>query len=358
MINHTNSYDIAVAVSGGLDSLMAMCLLKDAGHKLLAVHGVFVPGSETRLDGLRRSCESLDIPLEIVDLSAAFAQKVIAPFAAAYARGDTPNPCVTCNREMKFGLLLEAALGFGARRLATGHYARLEYFKAPHGEYLTLGPAADAGKDQAYFLGLVPPESLERTEFPLADYRKPDLRAEAERRGLFAPESRESQEICFIPNDDYRAFLLGKGITAKSSGPIILANGRRIGEHRGLWQYTEGQRRGLGLAYHEPLYVIGKDMGRNALVVGTKQDLYIKSWQATELNIHVPPEFWPEKVLARTRYRQAPQPAEVKVRNGVAEIAFHAPHERPAPGQLVVIYDQRGLILAAGIGQAPTASRY
>ena len=248
-----SSYDIAVAVSGGLDSLMAMCLLKDAGHKLLAVHGVFVPGSPTRFDGLRRSCDSLDIPLEIVDLSAAFAQQVIEPFATAYALGATPNPCVTCNREIKFGLLLEAALGFGAQRLATGHYARLEYFHSPQGEYLTLGRAADAGKDQAYFLGLVPSESLQRTEFPLADYRKPDLRAEAERRGLFVPESRESQEICFIPNDDYRAFLLAKGIAAKSSGPIILCNGRQIGEHCGLWQYTEGQRRGLGVAHSEPL---------------------------------------------------------------------------------------------------------
>ena len=352
-----SSYDIAVAVSGGLDSIMAMSLLKDAGHKLLAVHAVFVSGSAARLDGLRRSCDGLDIPLKIVDLSAVFAQKVIEPFTAAYALGATPNPCVTCNREMKFGFLLEAALGFGAQRLATGHYARLEYFHSSQGEYLTLGRAADAGKDQAYFLGLVPPESLKRIEFPLADYHKPDLRAEVERRGLFVPESRESQEICFIPNDDYRAFLLTQGITAKSLGPVILPDGRQIGKHSGLWQYTEGQRRGLGLAHHEPLYVIGKDIVRNALLVGAKKDLYIKSWRAAELNIHVPPEFWPAEVLARTRYRQVAQPAEVEVRDGVAEIVFQTPHERPAPGQLVVIYDQRGLMLAAGIGQAAPAVR-
>ncbi len=350
-----SSYDIAVAVSGGLDSLMAMCLLKDAGHKVLAVHGAFVPGNADRLDGLRRSCDSLDIPLEIVDLSAVFRQKVIESFAGAYAAGATPNPCVACNRDIKFGLFMDEALALGADRLATGHYARLDYFHTPQKDYLTLGRAADSGKDQAYFLGLVASEKLRRVEFPLAGRHKSDLKTEAARRGLRAPESKESQEICFIPNDDYRAFLLGQGLAGNNAGPVLLPDGRRLGEHRGLWQYTEGQRRGLGLAHSEPLYVIGKDLARNALLVGTRKDLYIKSWRAMDLNIHVPCEFWPGEVLARTRYRQTAQPSAVRVRANMAEIVFHAPHERPAPGQLVVIYDQRGLMLAAGIGQSPVA---
>lgn len=345
-----NTFDIAVAVSGGLDSLMALCLLKEAGHKVLAVHAVFVPGNEERLAGLRQACDSLKIPLEIADLSAEFVRKVIEPFAAAYASGATPNPCVTCNRDMKFGLLLEAATALGAKRLATGHYARLDYFQAGGEKYLTFARAADTSKDQAYFLGLVPPESLKRTLFPLADYRKTDLRAEAARRGLFVPESKESQEICFIPNDDYRAFLIGKGITAGERGPMLLPDGRQVGTHHGLWRHTEGQRRGLGVAHSEPLYVIGKDTARNALLLGTKEDLYITAWRAEDINFHVPPHLWPVEVLVRTRYRQAPQPATIQVHSNFLEIAFLSPHERPAPGQLVVVYDQNGLMLAAGVG--------
>ena len=345
-----STFDIALAVSGGLDSLMALSLLKEAGHKVLAVHAIFVPGNEERLAGLRRACDSLKAPLEIVDLSAAFAQKVMEPFVAAYSAGATPNPCVICNREMKFGLLLEAALALGAKRLATGHYARLASFRAAREEYLTFGRAADASKDQAYFLGLVPPENLKRTIFPLADYQKKDLRAEAARIGLFVPESRESQEICFIPNDDYRAFLQKKGLPGKKSGPMLLPDGRRIGEHHGLWAYTEGQRRGLGVAHSEPLYVIGKDIARNTLLLGTKEDLYITAWRAEEVNFHVPPQFWPAGVMVRTRYRQAPQPAVVKAHGAALEVSFLTPHERPAPGQLVAVYNQDGLMLAAGVG--------
>lgn len=345
-----NTFDIAVAVSGGLDSLMALCLLKEAGHKLLAVHAVFVPGKEERLASLRQACDSLKIPLESVDLSAAFAQKVVEPFVAAYSAGATPNPCVVCNREMKFGLLLETAQALGCKRLATGHYARLTHFRTGQEKYLTFGRAADASKDQAYFLGLVPPENLKVVIFPLADYHKKDLRLESARRGLLAPESRESQEICFIPNDDYRAFLRKKCLPSESRGPMLLPDGRRVGEHHGLWSYTEGQRRGLGIAHSEPLYVIGKDMARNALLLGLKDDLYVSSWRAEGVNFYVPPQFWPPEVVVRTRYRQAPQPAEVTIHSNTLEISFLNPHERPAPGQLVVVYDQNGLMLAAGVG--------
>ena len=347
-----NSFDVAVAVSGGLDSLMALCLLKDMGRKVLAVHGVFTSGAEERLEGLRQACDKLGVPLETVDLRAEFTRRVVKPFAAAYAAGATPNPCALCNRDMKFGALLDAAVGLGAKRLATGHYARLDYFRAPQGDFLTLGRAADASKDQAYFLGLVPPESLRRVEFPLADCCKADLRAEVARRGLVVPEKRESQEICFVPGDDYRAFLLDRGLGAADFGPMLLPDGRQVGEHQGLWRYTEGQRRGLGVAHSEPLYVIGKDLARNALILGTKAHLYITAWRAVDLNIHVPPDLWPDEVRVRTRYRQTPQSARVEARGSEALISFSAPHERPAPGQLAVIYDQQGLMLAAGTGQA------
>ena len=348
-----NNFDIAVAVSGGLDSLMALCLLQDAGHRPLAVHGRFIPGKEERLDGLRRTCSRLGVPLEIVDLQTDFKCLVIDAFTRAYTAGQTPNPCVTCNREIKFGLLMSAAVKLGAERLATGHYARLANFSAGGNDYLTFAPAADTSKDQAYFLGLLPPETLHRVCFPLADQAKADLRREVAKRGLVVPEPGESREICFIPDDDYRAFLREQGQGADTPGPMLLPDGREVGRHAGLWQYTEGQRRGLGVAHSAPLYVIGKDQARNALLLGEKQDTFVRCWRAEQLNFFVPPAVWPAEVLVRTRYRQSMQPGKVQFRAQTAEISFSSEHERPAPGQLVAFYTDKGLLLGAGIGVKP-----
>ena len=253
---------LAVAVSGGGDSLASLLRLREAGHEVLALHGRFLPDahnpkSEQAEAGLAESCAGLGVALHVLDLREPFERLVAGPFAAEYLAGRTPNPCARCNVAMKFGLLLDAALELGAQALATGHYARAGAHPV-HGWALSRG--ADPSKDQSYFLSLVPRKRLERALFPLADERKTDVRADLAGRGLSPPLPEESQEICFVPGDDYRAFLAARvhgGLSGlPGPGPAVLPDGTPVGRHQGLWRATIGQRRGLGLSWREPLYAM------------------------------------------------------------------------------------------------------
>jgi tRNA-specific 2-thiouridylase len=349
---------IAVAVSGGTDSLMALALLREAGHAALAVHARFLPRREDGLPddsdraaaGLATICASLGAPFLDLDLRAEFEAAVIAPFVAAYASGRTPNPCSLCNPRLKFGALADCAREHGAPRLATGHYARLHI--SPAGE-VRLFPAADASRDQSYFLALVPPADLARAVFPLAGLHKADIRAALTKRGLSPPLPRESREVCFIPGDDYRAFLLSRGAALSGPGPILLADGRQVGRHQGLWRHTVGQRRGLGVAWSEPLYVLGRDARRNALLVGPRAELGVTGCQAADVNFLVDPADWPQTLLVQTCYRQRPRPARVAVAHGpdgaCLHVALASPAPRPAPGQTLVVRDPAGMVLAGAI---------
>ena len=356
---------VAVAVSGGVDSLCALLLLRRAGHKVLALHGRFLPeGPEDAPLGLYRACAALDVPLHVVDLRQAFAREVLTPFAAAYAAGRTPNPCARCNRAIKFGALLDAALALGADRLATGHYARL--VPGPdRSELPLLATAQDAAKDQSYFLSLVPRQRLARAQFPLAGQDKTTTRALVAAAGLTVPLPGESQDICFVPtpekgagNEAYRPFLESRwraaGLDAPEPGPVLLADAqgglREIGRHRGLWRYTEGQRKGLGIAYSEPLYVLRKDRAATALVVGPRHLLGMRWCRTARANLLLPPEFWPEAVLVRLRYRQRPASAQVRVAaDGGLHISLAEPLFPSAPGQVAAVYDPAGRVLAAGV---------
>lgn len=344
---------LAVAVSGGMDSLYSLYILqKELGpDNVLALYGRFLnPAPENDpVPRVRASCEAMGITLHVADARLAFREHVMRPFAESYARAATPNPCVLCNAALKFGVLLETAEQLGAEYLATGHYARL----SDHPVYgLTLGAGEDPEKDQSYFLALVPPHCLPRMRFPLSRLRKKDIRKELQAIGLSVPVPRESQEICFIPDDDYRGFLQDFGVPLSGPGPIVLAeNDRVIGQHTGLWGYTEGQRRGLGVAWHEPLYVTGKDSTRNALLVGPHETLLSRRCTAGRLNILVPQELWPARLLVRTRYRQQAAPAEVTLENQRLHIRFHEAQVRPAPGQLAVVFDDEGHILAGGLAE-------
>lgn len=349
---------IAVAVSGGMDSLCALLTLREAGHEVVALHALFIdpPREGGAAPGLRALCAKLGIVLQVEDLRAVFRREVIDPFVAAHVRAHTPNPCAQCNRSMKFGALLDAALrpicmgGTGADAIATGHYAALK--EHPNYGY-TLKAGEDFSKDQSYFLALVPLERLRRCVFPLADKRKDELRVWLEDQGCAAPVPGESQEICFVPRDDHRAFLQGTGVKLPGPGPVLLraADGseREIARHRGLWQYTEGQRKGLGIAWREPLYVLARDRGRNALIVCAKVGLNARECRAEQVNFMTLPELWPEKLFARVRYRQRPAPASVRVADGVMRIFFETPQQPAAPGQVVVIYDEQGFVLAGGV---------
>jgi tRNA-specific 2-thiouridylase len=334
-----------------MDSLLALALLREQGHDLLAVHGHFLPDGPDRarvVEGLAASCAALDVPFHALDLHREFEARVIVPFVNGYRAGLTPNPCALCNPHMKFGVLFDAARELGADAIATGHYVRMEE-RAPFGRLLVRGD--DKGKDQSYFLALVPLEILRVSHFPLAGVRKRKVPAILKRHGLTPPLSGESQEICFVLDDDYHAFLQARG-AMPGPGSMTLADGTAVGEHGGLWRYTQGQRRGLKVAWREPLYVLGKDVAANTLIVGPKRELDAPGCVAGEVNLMSDPESWPDEVLVQTRYRQRARPCRVEHAEGKLVIHFLEPQGRPTPGQVVAVYTADGAVLAGGVIEA------
>jgi len=342
---------LAVAVSGGGDSLAALLALRDAacegGQDVLALHGLFLPqADDAAAQGLAGTCARLGVPLHLVDLRAEFERLVAAPFAAEYLSGRTPNPCARCNVHLKFGLLLDRALALGATALATGHFAA----SGAHPDYgWALSRGADPVKDQSYFLSLVPRERLLRALFPLALRHKAEARTVLVERGIVPPLPEESQEICFVPGDDYRAFLAGRCGELPGGGQAVLPDGTVVGSHQGLWRSTIGQRRGLGIAWREPLYVLDKDVRNNVLVVAVRAALLVDVFSAGEVNLLVDPKFWPDEVLVQTRYREAAKAARVALSGGVLAVRYAEPQLRPAPGQVAAVYDAGGAVLAGAV---------
>ena len=343
---------VAVAVSGGRDSLLALALLRRRERDLVAVHALLA--SETApevLDGLRENCRVLDIPFQVLDLRSRFEELVVAPYVQSYLGGRTPNPCAWCNARIKFGLLLDAVREQGAETLATGHYARLTL--TDHGPALWRG--ADPAKDQSYFLALLSPSQLARAVFPLADRRKQDVLPELDRLGLSPPLPGESQEVCFIP-DDYREFLATRLAQLPPPGPIALEDGRVIGQHKGLWRYTVGQRKGLDVAWSEPLYVLRKEVAANRLVVGERSRLLSQACRLESVNFLASPASWPRDLLLQTRYRQRPEPVRRTAHQEtdastpeMLALTYPEPREPAATGQIGVIYSAEGQVLAGGV---------
>lgn len=336
----------AVAVSGGADSLLTLLLLHEAGVPAAAFHGRFLPpskDSQRREECLTALCAERGIPLTVLDLTETFARTVIQPFVRDYAAGRTPNPCASCNPAMKWGVLWEKAQALGATTLATGHYARLQ------DGILLRG--ADPTKDQSYFLALVPQERLLHTRLPLGERTKAWVRAELARRGIQPPEKRESQDICFVPGT-YHDLMAAHGVP-NTPGPIVLPDGTPLGTHQGLWRLTIGQRRGLGIAYREPLFVIAKDPTTNTVIVGPKSATLAWGCRTQPANFLAPPKTWPKGLLVQTSFRQAPQPAHVHVETDQSlVIRFQSPGPRPTPGQLAVVYHS-SRVLAGAVIHAP-----
>lgn len=345
----------AVAVSGGVDSLYALVSLREAGEEVFALHARMLPPEiapaayEDSLARLGDACASLGVSLAVIDCADAFAEAVIDPFVRAYAAGTTPNPCAHCNAAVKFGLLLDKARELGAGRLATGHYVRLEQMDG--GTALYAGE--DAAKDQSYFLSLVPEDRLRYAVSPLAGKSKDEIRAHLAARGLHAPVPAESQEICFVPNDDYRAFLQERaartGVALPGPGPVTLPDGTVIGTHKGLWQYTEGQRRGLGIAWKEPLYVLAREMEGNRLVAGGADRLGGMEVTADRCNFLVPFKDWPGVVFVRTRFRQTLRPARARLEAGRLVLREEVPGGPYARGQIAAVYNGERRVLAGGV---------
>lgn len=347
---------VAVAVSGGMDSLMALVFLAEAGWNVLAIHALLAPEAPEKT--ARRSaeldtiCRRLGVSLHIIDLREDFADAVIDPFVNSYLAGLTPNPCAACNVLIKFGKLRQAAKNLGADFFASGHYAgQEESFANWEGPVLTR--AEDLSKDQSYFLSLVPPAILQDTIFPLSEIHKKAARRLLAERDLYPPVREESREICFIP-DDYRNFIAERLADSPTPGPIILqteSETTRVGTHSGLWNYTLGQRRGLGIPWQKPLYVLHKDIQNNALILGPKECLnrHSPAWlEAQDPVIRIPQSFWPAKVLAQTSFRRPPDKAVVEISGDKMRVKFTEAAPLFAAGQVVTIYTPEGVVLAAG----------
>jgi tRNA-specific 2-thiouridylase len=328
---------VAVAMSGGVDSAVALLrsLPNAVGVTLRLWLDPAGPDSERAccspesVIAARETCHRLGMPHVTLDLREEFRRAVVAPFVRGYARGETPNPCTRCNGGFRFAELLSFARRAGADRLATGHYARI----VERDGRLLLARGIDPAKDQSYMLAGLDPRKLGHISFPLGEQNKEATRDEAERAGLAAARKPESQEACFLAGDDYRAFLGRQGLEAKD-GAIVAEDGTELGRHDGFWRFTPGQRRGLGLAAPEPLYVLGTRPSSNAVVVGPRSAL-----ARTEVTARGRLHADVERVEAKLRYRSAAVPARVEPTSRGFRLALEAPVHGVAPGQAAVLYD-------------------
>ncbi|OGN98171.1 MAG: tRNA 2-thiouridine(34) synthase MnmA [Chloroflexi bacterium RBG_13_51_18] len=338
---------VAVAMSGGVDSSVAAALLKQEGHEVFGltmllgtVLGEGQDGTDSdTVEDARKVASILEIPHYVIDLRDYFTRTIIDDFCREYTMGNTPNPCVMCNRYVKFGVLWEEARGKGADFLATGHYARAEQ-DATTGIYL-LKKGKDPQKDQSYFLYRLKQEHLARTLFPIGNLTKENVRRIAAELKLPVADRPESQEICFIRGDDYTDFLKDYVSILPPAGPILDVKGNVLGQHESIAFYTIGQRKGLRIAADEPLYVTAIEPAKNAVVVGTKAQTYTNELAADSLNwISGSAPEYPVKVTAKVRYRHPEAEAVVSARdNNTVYVKFAEPQMAVTPGQSVVFYD-------------------
>ena len=289
----------------------------------------------------RRIAEALGIELEVLDLREYFKEKIIEPFVGEYFAARTPNPCIECNGIIKFGAMLDYAVSKGCNALATGHYAKIEQ---SGGRFLLK--KADSVKDQSYFLYRLTQAQLSRAVFPLAGMDKTQIRAIAESAGLPVAKKHDSQEICFVPNDDYSAYLASLGVTSPP-GDIVDGRGNVLGTHNGIINYTVGQRKGLGVSADRPLYVLSKDAKHNTVLLGDDAELFSSALLASRVNWIITPPAEPLRVTAKTRYSQRESAATVTpLDGGAVRVDFDEPQRAITAGQAVVFY--RGDVVVGG----------
>ena len=330
-----------IAMSGGVDSSVAAHLMKKAGFDCcgmtMQLCGCSLPSPGDPVSDARAVADRLQMPFMVLDGTDAFRQNVVLPFIDAYEAGHTPNPCIRCNQFIKFGVLLDEALRLGYEWVVTGHYARIRH---ENGRFL-LYKAADSGKDQTYFLAGLNQHQLSHTKLPLGELTKDQVRAIAEQEGFINARKRDSQDICFIPNGDFAAFIRSYTRKTYPQGDFLDLTGKVVGKHNGAFAYTLGQRKGLGIALGEPAYVCAKDMVKNTVTVGPNEALYGKSLLARDWNwLPFPTLDAPMRVTAKARYRHSEQPATVyPEENGFARVEFDEPQRAMTPGQAVVLYD-------------------
>ena len=333
---------VLIAMSGGVDSSAAALLLQKQGYECAGAT-LSLCGNET--DGAKRIADGLGMPFYIFDEHELFAREVMDHFVSEYRAGRTPNPCIDCNRCLKFGAFLDRALEMGFDYIATGHYARVG-FDAASGRHLLLR-GVDAHKDQSYVLYQMTQRQLAHLLLPVGAYSKPEIRALASDFGLENAQKPDSQDICFVPDGDYVRFLREFGGVTPEPGDFVDTSGRVLGRHRGLVAYTAGQRKGLGVSADRPLYVLSKDAKHNTVLLGDDAELFSSALLASRVSWIVTPPAEPLRVTAKTRYSQRESAATVTpLDGGAVRVDFDEPQRAITAGQAVVFY--RGDVVAGG----------
>ena len=334
-----------VAMSGGVDSSVAAALMLEAGHDVVGVTLKQWQGADGSMptsgcctvadaEDARRVAAQLDVPYYVLDHVADFRERVVEPFGAAYLAGKTPNPCIDCNRRVRFHTLLERTEALGCDFLVTGHYARV---REEEGRFKLL-KGKDATKDQSYVLHMLGQAELAKVQLPIGEFTKPEVRAQAERLGLRTATKPDSQDICFV-KDDYRTFLRENFSDVAKPGRLVDTAGEVLGEHTGTVDFTIGQRKGLGVALGEPRYVVDIQPTTSTVVIGKKADLEAVGCVLEELSfVSGEPPAAGTPIEVKVRYRAEPVPAEITPTAGGAEIVFRKPQLAVAPGQAAVMY--------------------
>ena len=350
---------VFVAMSGGVDSSVAALLLQQAGHKISGVNLRMFHNEDLGQSPGKTCCSLADAedaglvarrlgaPFYVFDVSQVFRSTVIRDFIEEYQNGRTPNPCAVCNRTVKFGALLDRVRVLGADYLATGHYARVEQ-DAATGRYL-LKRGLDRSKDQSYFLYMLTQEQLAHTLFPLGGLEKTQVRQLAEAHGLVNAHKHDSQDICFVPDGDYAAFIERTVGSPSLPGNFVDQKGQVLGHHRGIIRYTHGQHKGLGLSTSEPLYVLEKDAVSNTIRLGPDSDLWSQTLTAEQFNwVSIPEPTEPIAVTVKTRYSQREAAAIARSLPGDrCQVTFEEPQRAITPGQAVVLY-QEEIVVGGG----------
>lgn len=350
MTNDMKKGKVLIGMSGGVDSSVSALLLKQTGYEVIgATMRLWEDKEEPEIEGgccsfsavydAKRVCDKIGIPHYTLDCRETFEMKVISDFIHCYGCAKTPNPCIECNKYLKFDVFYQKAIELGCDYISTGHYAKVE-FSEKYNQYVMKKSDADK-KDQTYFLYGIQKEVLPKLIFPLEHFKdKSEIRKIAEENGLAVAKKPDSQEVCFIPDNNYVGFLEKNLKEPQKQGNIVLKNGTILGTHKGLIYYTVGQRKGLGIAYEEPLYVLKLDKEKSEIIVGTEKELYSNILYANELNFLLSLDLSkPINIKAKIRYRAKEADAILyPEENGTAKVEFKEPQRAITPGQSVVFY--------------------
>ena len=344
---------VLLGMSGGVDSSVSALLLKEEGYEVIGVTLELYAGSSccninTYIDA-KNVCKSIGIPHFTYNYKDEFKCKVIDNFIEEYSNQRTPNPCIQCNKYMKFGFMWEKAKELGCNYLATGHYAKTEYSEK-YGRWI-LKKSKTGRKDQSYVLWNMPKDLIQHVVFPLADFEsKDEIREIAREHDLKVANKPDSEDICFIPDGDYKKFLENNSDLKPINGNIVNLKGEILGKHTGLYKYTIGQRKGLGISYSEPLFVIGFNKERNELIVGTEKETYKKEMLVKDINLLLIDELKEKmEVAVKTRYSSKEERATIEMaENNMIKVIFDNPIQRITPGQSAVFYID-DIVLGGGV---------